>query len=335
MARSSIARLAGLVALLGGLLTLALPGAALAGTGPHKVVVLFQGIDSSLSCDQNGVCTPGDPTAYSVRGLTNLANTLISQYGFNSSDILWYSYRGGTVDSGVPSGYLTNSHGCSDTSNRYDTDIKYLLDLVEGLGAARPDTQFYLVGHSQGGLVAFQGLGYLASLPQNGTSVGAIFTLDGPLGGSPEDNVVWARTFTCWGDPAASELIAMYGSTSSHATQGDSAKPACAFGFGPDAPVCTGFATNDDLVAARGATKAYTLGNTNDPVYLPRLCVPFTGSNDISSQIVNAADSGAAGLRTLPFIDTGLNVVACVDKNHGLIALASASGIAAKIGPQN
>ena len=315
----------------------------------HKVAVLLQGINTSLSCDGNGHCSPGDQTALSVQGLLGIQNTLADTngvYGFDVSDVIWYSYNGGTVDS---SGYHPNNYACGVTKQPYGTDITHLRDLIERLGASRPGTDFYLVGHSQGGLIAFQELGYLSFLPQD-TQVNAVFTLDSPLGGAPRDDVKWARRFTCWGNPAAAEQISIYRTVqtaSDHRNaQGDLAQPACAFGFGIGAPKCldasgTPFATNDAMIQSAGPVKVFTFGNMNDPVYRPSLCGLPIGSNipNTSSQIVRTADSGPAGLATLHFFPPASPAIAhqraCVSDNHGVIVLDEAAAIEAAIGPQS
>jgi pimeloyl-ACP methyl ester carboxylesterase len=261
----------------------------------RKVAVLFQGLNTTLSCLPDGTCTPG---GLPDNALALVQQDLVSLRGFREEDVLWYSYKGGALDTSLPSGWRPNSYECPDTNSGYGEDIEHLLELLSQYSEAFPGTEFYLVGHSQGGLVAMQALGYLNNELAN-ARVAAVFTLGSPLGGSPRANTNWAKRFTCWDNPAARQQQRIWETAPDHGAQGDSATPPCAFGFGLGAPPCVDssnvpYASNAQMVAARGDTKLFTWGNLLDPIYDPTLCsVIRSGEPNLSTQVLSGADIGS------------------------------------------
>jgi pimeloyl-ACP methyl ester carboxylesterase len=282
----------------------------------RKVVAQFQGINTTLSCNAEGVCGAEAPDGF------RFIRTALGSVGFQPRDFLWYSYRGGDVDRATGR-WRANSYGCNDPAQSYDASMEVMRRFIHGYLEANPNTDLYLVGHSQGGLIAFQELGAVGEMPPTSRVVG-IITLDSPLGGAPRLNVDVAKLMTCWDDPAASELIDLYNSvpTGSHQRQGSLAAPLC----------CNG--TNRSLVSRTGV-RVYTWGNLDDAVYRPRPACGLAGVNTPSTQIVDTAASGppSAALR-----HHGGNIGsfgACVSSSHGRIFEARSASVATVVGRQH
>ena len=115
----------------------------------HKVVVQFMGITTSLQCTGT-VCGSNDGSDR-FGGL----HALMAAQGFQDTDFLFYSYRGGTVDPATGE-WNANNYSCPDTAESYKVAIPQVTNLIQRFGQANPNTDFYLVGHSQGGMLAFQ-----------------------------------------------------------------------------------------------------------------------------------------------------------------------------------
>jgi len=102
-----------------------------------------------------------------------------------------YSYTGGAMDGSDT--WRPNPYGCQDTfTHSLNDDVARVHRLMTDYLARYPNTDFYLIGHSQGGLIAFSYLVYLRqqttpgpwTLPRGGRLRGVV-TLDSSLGGIP------------------------------------------------------------------------------------------------------------------------------------------------------
>ncbi|MHB8329814.1 MAG: alpha/beta fold hydrolase domain-containing protein [Acidimicrobiales bacterium] len=305
----------------------------------HKLVVQFLGVNTSLSCSSGNCSSPDDGFA-EAGGL----DPALANQGFASSDLLFYSYNGGSV---TPAGtWQASSYACSQTGQDYRTDMTDLTNLVDSVARANPNTVLYLVGHSQGGLVAFQELGFLKGLAASSHNVriGGIFTMDSPLGGIPPEEASFATQasaagLVCWNGPAPGELGALYGTTTDHAHQATTSLMACEL-FDPtacDFPI-QARVTND--TAALGAEKAgidvATYGNHNDGLYDPSQCWSalrlFLPDNS-STQIVSGASGGLYPYGgNSPQGATSLG--ACVAHSHHQVYRSAAPAVAGAIGGQ-
>jgi len=158
-----------------------LPGAPPARSGVvrqpiRRVVVLVQ-----------GVCSTALAGSSSANGTFSDLQALLQgpAYGYRASDILLYSYTGGTVDAaGV---WQHRAYGRFDPV-RHDyrtTSLSALRDdLLGPYHAVHPNTTFVLVGHSLGGLVAFAELRAQVSAPGSGPGfLSGVVTVDSPLHG--------------------------------------------------------------------------------------------------------------------------------------------------------
>lgn len=129
-------------------------------------------------------------TFYQPNGL---AGSLLGA-GWPAKSLLDYSYTGGSVDANgawTPKGYLREESfpsfvsGSGSSVGRLDTEIRTYL-------AMHPEIDVYLVGHSQGGVVALTYLAYRRARGAtdgtivSGSSTGhlaAVATMDSPIGG--------------------------------------------------------------------------------------------------------------------------------------------------------
>ena len=304
----------------------------------HKVVVQVLGINSSLRCSGGGCRAP-----FGVDKFASIRSLLLGyrHYGYSASDFLWYSYRGGAVDRKTGA-WVPSSYPCGATAQDYRIDLIELRRLIVPFADANPNTDIYLVGHSQGGLIALQELGYLSQLPKT-VRVAEIITLDSPLGGTPLADAEMASISTCWKGQAVAELGAEYRTTTFHHDQGGSARLLCARFGCPDARLST---TNSQAFqAARRTTRVMTLGNVDDAVYNAPKChidIPYFDYNNVSTEIIPAAAGGLSALGgdfPLPqpvysLFQWSHEVSACIANSHTQVTLAKAATVAQAIGPQ-
>ena len=158
-------------------------------------MIMIRGLGSSYSPGQN------DPfTAGSAGGL---ALTLVRN-GMPAAAVLQFSYKGGSAPGGV---WTPNAYACQDTygpiavapTGSPDPPVVALDKMIRTYADSHRDVDVYLVGHSQGGVVAmaYAASVYAAYLRHSGDSPSAIrgattanevrlagvITLDSPIGG--------------------------------------------------------------------------------------------------------------------------------------------------------
>ena len=143
-----------------------------------SVVLLIDGLCSSLGAG-------GLPAPFTGAG--RLVERLRAA-GWTDDEILAFSYRGGTVESGGR--WRANPYSCEDTRDTPLTvDAQTLDTQVRAVLVASPETDVHLVGFSQGGLIAVAYLAHLRAsngwtLP-NGGRLASVVALGSPLGGLP------------------------------------------------------------------------------------------------------------------------------------------------------
>lgn len=288
----------------------------------RKLVIQFLGIKTSLQCDPfTGGCVPsGDSDNFAT-----LRARLQSQYGFEDDDLLWYSYNGGHVDYSTGK-WQSDSYYCGSTAQSYTVSLAQLTHLINTLGYANPNTDFYLVGHSQGGLIAFQELGLMTSGLPAKTTIGGIITLDSPLGGTPQPRTWITMMGTCWnGGRAPSQLVRLYQTVhpQHHDQQGSRAILLCSL---PGIQLCS--SVENANAALRAPT--FTFGSTDDAVYRPLACLLPGGIDITSSQIVSSAGGGLFALGADPW----LGLLDCLTDSHSRAYTFFAASAAAIIGHQ-
>jgi virginiamycin B lyase len=302
----------------------------------HKVVMELQGIRSSLQCTfaTRSICTGAD--------LFDPVHLALPAPYYQPSDFIDFSYQGGKVDSATGR-WRTKNYSCKDTAQSYETDIKVLHKTVIDYASANPNTDLYLMGHSQGGLIAFQELGYLDDLPLT-VRIPAIITLDSPLGGAPDLDTFGTYLTTCWKGAAPRQLAELSASSgdSQLLQQGDDVTILCGLlkqckALDRKALRRTLTPTNAQAVSAVQArpqpTRIYTFGNTFDAVYNHTACgLPNLAGDNTSSQVISTAYGST--LSNLGGNDGLPNLAACISDSHAQVVTSKALSIAAIIGVQ-
>lgn len=146
------------------------------------VIVFLAGMGTRL--------TPHDATAVSGGRIPDFwgADKLVPNLaGSNlSARFLVFSYRG--IDTTANGGFEPAPYTPTDTLNRHLwTYVERLHDQLHAFARQNPDSDFHLVGHSEGGLIAFSYLTLQIIKPRwqlpHGGRIASVVTLDAPLGG--------------------------------------------------------------------------------------------------------------------------------------------------------
>jgi hypothetical protein len=270
----------------------------------RKVAILIMGIRTDLVCDANGLCSS------SQIQLTNIAAMMVAR-GFDINDhILWYSYNGGSVNASTGR-WIAKSYGCVDTAKALRGSISNLFTMIDDYEKAHPNADFYILGHSQGGLLAFQSLGRV--FPTTGTAkLSGIFTFDGALGGAPKGDTMLAAfrapiipgfpivalLDSCWQGQAAQDMNTLYASAKDHFRQGSTAQFLCGL-VGP----CFGNTrTNEKMLMDNKSIPVTNFGNVEDGAFNPAMCGMNIfrwgmGIVNTSTQVVHGASGGLEFLK--------------------------------------
>ncbi|HEY3833946.1 MAG TPA: Calx-beta domain-containing protein [Acidimicrobiia bacterium] len=295
----------------------------------HTVVVQFLGITTSLACSggNSSTCTDpdaGTPTPSDVfAGLRD--NATLS--GYTASDFLWYSYNGGHVDSKTGE-WRPYSYNCGDTAQSYATDITHLRLMINAYTKANPNTDLILVGHSQGGLVAFQQLALNDIAPSDRLT--KLITLDSPLGGVPVVGTTLSSIASgCWIGAAPTQLAALY--TAENGTGlfpnqpvGDNSPSLCSFLL-----ACSNPATNAQLVLqaeSQGVT-VDTFGSTDDAVYTPGRCTVAAYAVP-TTQVITEAGGG------LNALGNDYGGLLCIHNSHVAVVSATTTDLFDRLSTQ-
>jgi pimeloyl-ACP methyl ester carboxylesterase len=203
-----------------------LPFSASAETAP-KTVLFVGGYGSSLA-------TVSDAFAPLRAAFTASApDTQFAQY----------SYTGWNAQTCAPRAYQS-----ADTGQDFETSKRLLLETIYLLHTRCGAERIVVVGHSLGGLIAFQAL---ADNPMS--EVSEVVTIDSPLGGVPASEVrLCVETGLCASGPITKVLSDLY--------------------INWDATTQENTARVSSLAAAGIRVTAW--GNEGDCLYAPSLCVP-------------------------------------------------------------
>ena len=260
------------------LLFLTLSPASAFTASRSKLFVFVQGIHSSLT-PQQAAAQGGDGTDTSFFDNGHLGTYLQTQ-GFLNARYLQYSYAPlGSTNTGQPKPYT-----CQDTySYPLATHIISLSQQIHSAVQNNPNTDVYIIAHSMGGIIAF---GYLASLlehvgnavplPQNGSMLKAVVTLDSPLGGVTTNldyrKLIFLRSLSCerldaLNTIAVSQMQALFQTATSSTAQGATASIVKAILNG-------GYLSNQKVAndAKRAMITVLTIGNTYDLLWRPSVC---------------------------------------------------------------
>jgi hypothetical protein len=325
-------------------LGLVLTGARPAGLTPlgaraapaNEFVVLVDGLCSTLEV--------GQAVGASFLGEGGLYDRLLSA-GWPADSIVPYSYRGGSV--GGDGRWQPKPYACEDSRDQnLAADAGFFAAQLGAIGAAHPGAVFHLVGTSLGGVVVFTELVRLATLDgwviPGGARLGAVVTLDSPIGGVPfVDEVCGFAPDECGGSPipapnsALRDMSTIWDSGSGHPAGGKRSiaavlpNPSASVSLSPVAP-----RRNQEL--AFGAVQDHgvrvlTIGNVRDWLFAPFgpkegpyqfLDTQWLTSDAVGSGLyARAIDSGAA---VCP--GSGGTIVASYSCNHGLVTRDPAVG---------
>jgi uncharacterized repeat protein (TIGR01451 family) len=156
-----------------------------------KLFIFIQGIDTSFT--QVNIKNGQFPSFQQIEknGHEEGIYTDLQDHGYSGAHFLEYSYP---IDKTGQDQGKTHPYTCADTfTHSINQDVR-TLDLQVKNYLNQPNNQntdIYLIGHSQGGVIAFGYLAYLESqgwpsLP-NGGQLKGVVTLDSPIGGVSDD----------------------------------------------------------------------------------------------------------------------------------------------------
>jgi pimeloyl-ACP methyl ester carboxylesterase len=323
------------------------PTPAPPGAPKHNVIVFLGGVCTGLGSGASPVI--GSQVAEGQRlDLSDnqqatfyyLQQALRQRYGYTDGNFLAYSYNGGFVDGGGVwrhRPYLP----ADPIQNDLDQSVENLHSLLDQYSRAHPNTRFILIGHSLGGLVAFQELNYVASTDyaKGAISISTIITVDSPLAGVTQDTLSASKALNLAlpnkvDDCAAGAFYDMQDTATGQRLLDMN-------GSGSDTTQ-----TNEQLVAAarRQGVRVVNFGNTQDCLYAPGVCtypLPLA-QGDIDTQWIPNSTAEArivvdsAGCITVFHAIT----TACASKTHsaalnGEIDPGAVTAIATTIGPVN
>ncbi|MBZ0283144.1 MAG: hypothetical protein K8L97_20570 [Anaerolineae bacterium] len=277
---------------------------------PRKKIIFIMGACTTL---ESGPSTSqSDDFVFS--NIQNILKT--EEFGYRDDDFLLYSYTGGRMVP-ISSQWRWWHNYYSETtpaSQNLTASANRVYELMEQYRREYPETPFVLIGHSLGGIVAYevvlQKIDFSSTYP-NGL-VQTVISVDSPINGAPPIPIgAVGNLQPCIGQGAAiQELVRRYniGSTWRYWMQ-------LASGIAKDKGVQT-----------------VTAGNYYDGVYNPRACrLPFSG--DYSVQWI--FDSSAIPL-FYGFFASDLNPLTCLQRSHSSVLTSSVSArtIARYIGRQ-
>lgn len=154
-------------------------------TRTRKVIIFLAGLTSELHCKGGGCASRDCVNPAGVTLFLDIKHGLATERGYHPSrDFLDYSYAGGCVDengSWHPYPYFSEH-----TWNRVEDDLDDLDWLVKQYRQKDPNTTFILVGHSKGGMIAFEYARWaIQSSDYEPGTIAMVVTLDSPLHGVP------------------------------------------------------------------------------------------------------------------------------------------------------
>lgn len=292
--------------------------------GSRKVIVFLEGVCSALAAG----------TSHTSALFGDLQALLRDRYGYQNSDFLLYSYKGGAVD--AAGAWHHAAYGPMDPISQDFQTVSWQAlhdSLLVPYHKKHPLTTFVLVGHSLGGVVAFQEAVKEAASPGHGRGyVSRIITVDSPLHGATPTSFL------------VSTVIPSF--------------PACLSGGGSrTSGLLIGIHNNDSAAHHHATTRALqqvvsqmrkrglsivTTGNEDDCVWRPSTCSVPLLNGDIATQWI--ADSAATALHWTiapPCLAHRLTSLSgtCFGATHGAalngaLAPRALKSLADQIGPQ-
>jgi pimeloyl-ACP methyl ester carboxylesterase len=146
----------------------------------NRVAVLLQGLGTSSRC-HDPACLPSM--------FAPLTDSVLQPLGYSAGSaaptILQYSYRGGQMIAGTGEWrWQPQSYDLCDTMQPVAQSAQILRDMLIAYRTRYPYTTFELLGHSLGGLVAFEAAGDQGFLTRIGPQgIDKVITIDSPVNG--------------------------------------------------------------------------------------------------------------------------------------------------------
>ena len=144
-----------------------------------RVVIFMQGLYTSLDADGT------DDIGWEDHAFDKMKAQFVAA-GYNESQLLDFSYNGGTVsEQGT---WTPNTYACNDTDRVSSQNLERLEQMMRDYRAKYPDAHFTIVGHSLGGYLAYlEGVRESARPDAEKLHVDGAVTLHAPLNGVSVD----------------------------------------------------------------------------------------------------------------------------------------------------
>jgi len=150
----------------------------------QALFIFIRGLTSGLTDKDINNTKNGDYGDYNT-----IRKTILETNGFQDSRFLFFSYNSSSKTDGEPQSYT-----CEQTGDKHISDYLSLLNTqINNALNEHPHTDVYLIGDSQGGVIAYAYLSSLigklgVSLPSGkDDQLKGVFTLDSPIGGTPNN----------------------------------------------------------------------------------------------------------------------------------------------------
>ncbi len=154
---------------------------------PRRVVIYLEGIKTKLTTAEidamKGACSdPANDPAFGHIKVALLNNNFVCD------DFLRYSYQGGQINQAGD--WEPEPYKCADTGARLRKSVTELKLLIRNYRSVHPNTEFVLIGHSLGGLIAFEtatSVGQDPLLPID--AIDSVISIDSPLNYTSQKNL--------------------------------------------------------------------------------------------------------------------------------------------------
>lgn len=228
-----------------------------------RVVVFIQGIYTNYQAD-------GTQGTLTENHRFETMKQAFLDAGYEASDLLDFSYAGGTVtDDGA---WEPDVYGCELTDRPSDAQLQVLEEMLREYRDAHEGVHFTLVGHSLGGYLAFlEGAREAARPDGEKLDVDVVVTVDAPLLGVSADKKTVMDLVPCDKTyEAGGELVRLKADASTPATRAQQAS----------------------LMAEQGVRLA-TFGNAYDCLYNTAHCIGGDWADDSATQVLDGQASVA------------------------------------------
>lgn len=288
------------------------PGNPPANTG-HKYVIFVEGIASKLTSAnvdalKGGCASPVDDPSF----FRNIKHELLGSGGFVCDDFLNFSYKGGTVRQDGE--WAPNPYSCEDSGQELSKSTSSLVGLIKDFRRKHGDAEFFIVGHSLGGVVIMNAMSSVNSGDIKPGVVRAVVTMDSPLNHVTKSNLDHLKAVWFGTGVVASLLDCNFKLLLSSKAAGELAD----VNDGNRESTRAQLASKVSVLESLGVS-VLTIGNAQDCLWYLSNCnyLPGEWVDDTSSQVVRTASVAR-------LFDLGTNgcshYAPCVGDSHTLVA---------------